>query len=116
MPSVPNSFTVEDQFLTWPNRGGDDPFFTSWGMAGEYERRYSVNTHPGTIRLMSWLNEADMVSYSAAIPLLLAGGPGANLSAAAAYRYKYGFGMSWDQEVLKDVGIFSRLGWNDGHN
>jgi high affinity Mn2+ porin len=35
--------------------------------------------------------------------------------AARAYRYKYGFGLNWEQEVAKNVGLFSRLGWNDGH-
>ena len=30
------------------------------------------------------------------------------------YRYRYGFGLNWEQEVAKDAGMFSRLGWNDG--
>ena len=114
MPGVPNSFSVEDQFLKWPNGGTDGPFFTTWGMAGEFERRYNVNTHPGTVRLLSWLNEANMSSYQAATAILLANGPGADISATRAYRYKYGFGLSWDQEVLTNVGVFSRVGWNDG--
>jgi carbohydrate-selective porin OprB len=27
---------------------------------------------------------------------------------------KYGFGLSADQEIRKDIGVFGRLGWNDG--
>jgi high affinity Mn2+ porin len=27
---------------------------------------------------------------------------------------KYGAGVSWDQEIIKDLGVFSHLGWNDG--
>ena len=27
---------------------------------------------------------------------------------------KYGFGISADQEIAKDIGVFARLGWNDG--
>jgi carbohydrate-selective porin OprB len=27
---------------------------------------------------------------------------------------KYGTGVSFDQELLRDVGVFTRLGWNDG--
>src|SRR5262249_3968903 len=27
---------------------------------------------------------------------------------------KYGFGVSWDQELSPDFGVFGRLGWNDG--
>src|SRR5262249_6478787 len=32
-----------------------------------------------------------------------------------AYRFKYGFGLSWDQELTKELGVFARLGWDDGH-
>ncbi len=27
---------------------------------------------------------------------------------------KYGFGINFEQEVSKNIGVFSRLGWNDG--
>jgi high affinity Mn2+ porin len=27
---------------------------------------------------------------------------------------KYGTGVSWDQEIVRDFGVFARLGWNDG--
>jgi len=116
MPRDKNGFTGEDQFLMWPSRGADGPFLRSWAMMTELERRYSVNAHPGAIRFLAWLNEADMASYSAAIPILEANGVGADISAARAYRYKYGFGLNWEQEVAKNAGLFSRLGWNDGHS
>ena len=83
-------------------------------MVTEFERRYSVNTHPGAIRFLAYLNRADMFSYSGAIPILKANGVGADVSAASAYRSKYGFGLNWEQEIAKNVGVFSRLGWNDG--
>lgn len=114
LAKVQNGFTSEDRYLMWRPNGADGPFLRSWGMATEFERRYSVNAHPGAIRLMPWLDEADMYSYHAATSILRAKGPGANLSAAQAFRYKYGFGVNWEQEVVKDVGLFSRLGWNDG--
>jgi high affinity Mn2+ porin len=31
------------------------------------------------------------------------------------YRFKYGFGLGWEQEVTKDLGLFARAGWCDGH-
>jgi high affinity Mn2+ porin len=116
MPGEKNGYTSEDQFLKWPAEGADGPFLKSWAMMTEFERRYSVNGHPGAIRFQAWLNEADMASYDAATAILKADGPGADISAARAYRYKYGFGLNWEQEVSKDAGLFSRLGWNDGHN
>jgi high affinity Mn2+ porin len=83
-------------------------------MMTEFERRWSINTHPGAIRFLAWLNEADMASYSAATAILLANGPGADISPARSFCYKYGFGLNWEQEIAKNVGLFSRLGWNDG--
>ena len=55
-----------------------------------------------------------MISYREATLILKANGPGADLSAARAYRHKYGFGLNWEQELAKNVGVFSRLGWNNG--
>jgi len=115
MPAQKNGFSAEDQVLMSPARGADGPFLRSWAMMTEFERRYSLNAHPGVIRFLAWLNEADMASYAAATAILDANGPGADISAARAYRYKYGFGLNGEQELAKNIGIFSRLGWNDGH-
>ena len=116
VPSMQNNFTEDDQILTWPHNGSghDGPFFHAWAMVTEFERRYSITTHPGAIRFLAYLNRADMFSYSGAIPILKANGVGADVSAASAYRFKYGFGLNWEQEIAKNVGVFSRLGWNDG--
>ncbi len=114
LASQQNGLTGEDQFLTWPHGGSDGSFFQSWAMVNELEGRYNLGDHPGKIRFEAWLNEANMASYSAATAILVANGPGANISAAQAARYKYGFGLNWEQEVARNVGLFSRLGWNDG--
>jgi high affinity Mn2+ porin len=116
MPHDKNGFTGDDQYLKWPHEGEYGPFLRAWAMMTEFERRYSVNSHPGAIRFLTWLDEAHMASYQAATSILLANGAGTDISAARAYRYKYGFGLNWEQEVAKNIGMFSRLGWNDGHN
>jgi high affinity Mn2+ porin len=115
LPRYQNSLTGDDRFLKWPfdDSAQDGPFLDSWGMVGEFERRYSLMDHPGAIRVLAFLNQANMADYSAATAILLANGPGADISAARAYRYKYGFGLNWEQEIVKNVGVFSRLGWND---
>jgi high affinity Mn2+ porin len=112
MPAVSNSWTVENAgTLTYPamSPAGDGVFWKSWGMMLEFEYRYNLATHPGAIRPMLWLNQADMGSYQDALSV-----PGTNIALTRAYRYKYGFGINWEQEVATDVGVFSRLGWNDG--
>lgn len=115
MPSEKNGYSGDDQILKFPPGGADGPFLRSWAMMAEFERRYSACDHPGVIRFLAWLNEAHMASYTAATAILKADGPGADISAARAYRFKYGFGLNWEQEVTQNAGLFSRLGWNDGH-
>jgi high affinity Mn2+ porin len=116
VPRVQNGLNAEDAFLTWPyiSPPNDGPFLRGWGMVTELERRFSMGDHPGTIRGLAFLNSADMARYSDATALLQSSGPGADISSAKAFRYKYGFGLNWEQELMKNVGIFSRVGWNDG--
>ena len=116
MPSVQNNWTAEDQLLKWPTEssGGDGDFWKSWGMPLELERHYSFNGHPGAVRLLAYLNEADMATYAAAVAILSSMGPRSDFRAARSYNFKYGYGINWEQEITKGVGLFSRLGWNNG--
>lgn len=72
---------------------------------------YSLDAYSGAIRFLAYLNQARLGSYQAALSV-----PGADISKTRKYRYKYGFGLNWEQEVARDAGVFSRLGWSDGHN
>ncbi|HTV40560.1 MAG TPA: carbohydrate porin [Candidatus Sulfotelmatobacter sp.] len=112
VPQVQNELNWEDKFLTWPYNGvtGDGPFFDAWAMVTELERRYTVGDHPGTIRGLAFLNRAEMAEYSQATTLLQ---NGESFLDARTYHDKYGFGLNWEQEIYKNVGVFSRLGWND---
>jgi high affinity Mn2+ porin len=117
MPRFSNSLTAEDRIFKWPydNSAQDGPLLDAWGMATEFERRYSVNTHPGAIRFLAYLNRANMGSYQDAVDNATPTSP-ADITASAAFRYKYGFGINLEQEIAKNVGVFSRLGWSDGQN
>jgi len=104
----------EDEFLTWPARGSFAPIFKSYSMAAEFERRYDFDSHPGAIRFLAWTNHSDIDTYKAATIILLAEGPNADISPAQAYHYAFGFGLNWEQEITERLGVYSRLGWNDG--
>jgi high affinity Mn2+ porin len=91
--------------------GQDQNYLKAWGMVWELERRYALNGHPGAIRLLAYLNEAHMGSFQDA---LNSPTQPADIEATRAYRFKYGFGLNLNQEIVKNVGVFSRLGWNDG--
>jgi high affinity Mn2+ porin len=127
MPATPNGFTSDDRILMWPvepgDRTTDGEFWKQWGMALEFERRWRITDHPGAIRLQSFLEEGRWASYKLATALLLASPPNpntpqgvqANIPAAAfGFHYKYGFGVNWEQEIAKNLGLFGRLGWQDG--
>ena len=116
MPAVQNYWTAEDRFLTWPgiSSASDGKFWQSWSMPLELEYRYG-NAHPGKVRVLAYLNEADMATYSDAIAILEKEGPAADWEAARSSHFKYGFGLNWVQALTENIGAFSRLGWNDGH-
>ncbi len=104
----------DDELLTWPASGAYLPLLKSWNQAVELELRYRIQSHSGTVRLLAWLTHSYMDSYTAATTILLTDGPNANIAPAEAWHYAYGFGLNWEQEIKKGIGLFSRLGWNDG--
>jgi len=85
------------------------------GQTFEEERRYSIGKHPGAIRWLQYLNRSRSGSYVQAVQLAEQTGTTPSVSAITRPgTLKYGSGISFDQEVSRDVGVFSRLGWNDG--
>jgi high affinity Mn2+ porin len=116
-PKIANNLTGDDAIFKYPydSAAGYAPVLSAWAMTVQFERRYTIKEHPGAIRFLAFLNRADMISYGEATRILQANGPGADLTAARAFRLKYGFGINWEQEIVKNVGVFSRLGWNDGN-
>ena len=86
-------------------------FLQAWGMVAEGECRYTIHDHPGTARLLAFLNRAHMGSYEQVVD-----NPGldGNIALTRDYRCKYGFGLNLEQELARGVGSFMRLGWSDG--
>ena len=117
VPRFSNSLTAEDRIFKWPydNSAQDGPLLDTWGMVTELERRYTIQDHPGVIRFLAYLNRANMGSYQAAVNAATPASP-ADITTSAAFRFKYGFGLNLEQEIAKNVGVFSRLGWSDGNN
>jgi high affinity Mn2+ porin len=85
----------------------------------EFEARGKRIAHrAGVVRLMSYLNHANMGNYNAAIANFLAGKtPTPDIvSTRRQGRHKYGFGLNVEQEITSQIGLFGRLGWSDGRN
>jgi high affinity Mn2+ porin len=111
------NWTARYGFFQMPQRANgmaEDPaFLRAWGIVTELERRFNFQDHPGAVRLLAFLNRADMGSYTEAVENLERP---ANVIATRQYRLKYGFALNAEYELFKGVGAFARLGWNDGKN
>jgi high affinity Mn2+ porin len=87
----------------------------------EFEARGKlIANRPGVVRLLSYLNHADMGNYNEAIAEFLhseVSMPAPDIIPTRRQgRHKYGFGLNFEQGITSDVNIFGRLGWSDGHN
>lgn len=91
----------------------DAHYLQAWAMVTEFERRFTLNDHPGAVRLLTFLNQANMGSYAAAVDSPIRP---ADIEATRAYRQKFGFGLNLEQEIVTNIGVFSRVGWSDGKN
>ena len=74
----------------------------------------------GVIRLLGYVNHANMGSYRQAINAFLSGAdklPAPDITKHRQQgRIKYGFGMNFEQELTRRARVFGRFGWGEGHN
>ena len=93
----------------------DRRLFVDRGDVFEQERRFVLGKHPGTIRVLQYLNHTRSGSYADAIQLGEQTHTTPDVTAVRKYgTLKYGFGINADQEITKNIGVFTRLGWSDG--
>jgi high affinity Mn2+ porin len=93
----------------------DRRLFQDRGDTFEGERRYSLGDRAGAIRLLEYLNHTRSGSYAEAVHLAEQTGTTPDVTAIRRPgTLKYGTGLSIDQELFHDIGVFTRLGWNDG--
>lgn len=72
----------------------------------------------GTVRLLSFVNHANMGSYRQAVDNFLAGRtPEPEITAHPLQTtIKYGFGLNFEQPFNDWMGLFGRWGWNEGRH
>jgi high affinity Mn2+ porin len=79
-------------------------------------RRKVVGKHEGTLRILSYVNHANMGIYRVAVDNYL---QGITLTPEITYHpsqttIKYGFGLNFEQPINEWIGVFGRWGWNEG--
>ena len=88
----------------------DRRLFRNRGDVVEGEHRHEIAGHAGAVRLLAYVNHARAGDYGEALRM-----PQPDVTATRQDgTRKYGFGLSGDQEITKTIGVFGRLGWNDG--
>jgi high affinity Mn2+ porin len=71
----------------------------------------------GTVRLLGFVNHANMGDYRDQIKLALATHSTPNITAHPAFTtVKYGIGLNFEQELTEDIRTFGRFGWNEGQH
>jgi high affinity Mn2+ porin len=103
--------------MTMPAIANGAPFdwhiWKAQGQVLEMENRYEINGRPGACRPLVFLNHAHMGNYNEALEFMPVN---PDIKLTRSYRYKYGFGLNFDQALTDDLGVFGRVGWNDGHS
>jgi high affinity Mn2+ porin len=93
----------------------DRRLFRDRGDVFEGEARYNLGGHAGAVRLLSYFNHTHSGSYAEAIRVAKGTGDVPDVTGVRRTgTLKYGFGLNLEQEVARNVGVFARLGWNDG--
>jgi hypothetical protein len=83
----------------------------------EFElRRSLIAGRSGVVRVLTYINHADMGSYREAIEAFRSGRESSpDIEAHRKQgRIKYGFGVNAEQELTKSFRFFGRYGWNEG--
>ncbi|MBS1661336.1 MAG: carbohydrate porin [Bacteroidetes bacterium] len=84
----------------------------------EFEKRYSIHSHKGTVRLLAYYNVNKGPRYRDAINDKLNGTDTTlNVLTGKAYgNKKPGLGLNIEQELTPSTSAFLRMGWNNGKN
>jgi high affinity Mn2+ porin len=93
----------------------DRRLFVNRGDMFEGEIHYSDGDHPGTLRLLGFVLHTNSGDYAEALRVGAQTGSDPDITAVRRNgTTKYGTGVNIEQQITKDLGVFARLGWNDG--
>ena len=83
----------------------------------EFQKSYKMGRQSGIIRIMGFFTQAQMGNYQDAMNLGKAHDTIPILDSSRAFGHtKYGFGINVEHTISRNIGLFLRGSWNDGHN
>jgi high affinity Mn2+ porin len=84
--------------------------------AVELERRYSVDSRPGKLRVFGWVNHGTMGGYADAVALPLTSPNYPDIVLTREIRTNPGIVLNAEQAVTDELGLFSRASWSPGRD
>ncbi|MBW4890216.1 carbohydrate porin [Mucilaginibacter sp. HMF5004] len=101
--------TLEPSYANGPEFDYD--YFKSYSQTAEITKNLEFNKHEGAIRLLLFRNVTKAPAYRDVIQ----NDPTLDVINGKNYGgVKYGFGINGEQELNNNLGVFFRIGWNDG--
>lgn len=92
----------------------DKHVFEHYGDQIELEHAHTVGEQAGKLRVLAFRNKAKMGSFRDALAEARSHGGIPDVSRVRSERTKIGFGISAEQNLTSDIGVFARGSWNDG--
>jgi high affinity Mn2+ porin len=99
---------------TVPNSSALDSKFDQFQLISELEHRHELWGQPGKVAVTGFLTRGRMGSFDDAIALAQQTGGTANTADVRRYASRPGVNLNLEQQIMPDVGAFSRVGWADG--
>jgi high affinity Mn2+ porin len=127
LPGYTNGAVVEYNRKDWAIRAGafevptapnnDELTYKTGGTVVEFEERHTIFDQPGKLRIGGFANSGNTGNYRQALAIEDAD-PSLDINTVmASIRHdnlKYGFYINGEQQLMKDVGLFGRVSWNNG--
>jgi hypothetical protein len=114
MPTVANG--IDLQWNLRRARGENYELDWNHGPLSIWLTRFHQKDRKGAVRLLGYVNHANMGIYRDQINLALAAHTTPVITAhPLQVTAKYGVGLNFEQELTSDVRVFGRFGWNDDH-
>ncbi|MDB5374007.1 MAG: Porin [Belnapia sp.] len=84
----------------------------AWQWLTQFEQAWAIGARPGVVRLIGGLSRTRSATWARLTNAVQDGM--ADTEGLRAYRTKTMAGLNLEQEITDSLGVFARLGWNDG--
>ena len=86
----------------------------AYGINTEVVKNYTLKGQSGNLRILGYYNSGSFGDYKQALNHLDYDGKPDFAPTRKPGNHKFGFGINADQQLNESLGLFARLGWNDG--